>query len=72
MGTQTDVRTDVYSFGCVMYETLSGHLAVDGDRSYEMMNKHINHAPVSLVEIRCAGATKAGARIDLESICKGS
>lgn len=48
MGTQTDVRTDVYSFGCVMYETLSGHLAVDGDNSYEMMNKHINHAPVSL------------------------
>lgn len=47
-GSTTDVRTDVYSFGCVMYETLSGRLAIDGDTSYEMMNKHINEAPLSL------------------------
>lgn len=51
MGAAMDRRTDVYSFGCVMYETLSGHLPVEGDNSYEMMNKHINEVPLSLSKI---------------------
>lgn len=51
MGAAMDRRTDVYSFGCVMYETLSGHLPVEGDNSYEMMNKHINEVPLSLSKV---------------------
>ncbi len=47
-GGPIDFRTDIYSFGCVMYEVLSGRLPIEGDNSYEMMNKHINEAPVSL------------------------
>lgn len=47
-GGPIDSRTDIYSFGCVMYEVLSGRLPIEGDNSYEMMNKHINEAPVSL------------------------
>ena len=53
-GGPIDFRTDIYSFGCVMYEVLSGKLPIDGDTSYEMMNKHINEAPRSLSK---SGAT---------------
>ncbi len=48
MGTSMDVRTDIYCFGCVMYEVLSGRLPLIGDNSYEVMHKHINEAPISL------------------------
>jgi len=48
MGTATDVRTDIYSFGIVMYEILSGKLPLVGDNSYEVMNKHIHETPVLL------------------------
>ena len=51
MGVATDQRTDVYSFGCVMYEMLSGKLPIGGDTSYEMMNRHINEVPRSLSKI---------------------
>ncbi|MDZ4835857.1 MAG: serine/threonine-protein kinase [Candidatus Melainabacteria bacterium] len=48
MGTVMDMRTDIYCFGCVMYEVLSGKLPLIGDTSYEVMHKHINEAPISL------------------------
>ncbi len=48
MGTAVDVRTDIYCFGCVMYEVLSGRLPLDGETSYEVMHKHINESPISL------------------------
>lgn len=48
MGTAVDVRTDIYCFGCVMYEVLAGRLPLDGETSYEVMHKHINESPISL------------------------
>jgi len=48
MGTAMDLRTDIYCFGCVMYEALSGKLPLEGDSSYEVMHKHINEAPITL------------------------
>lgn len=48
MGTAVDARSDVYCFGCVMYEVLSGRLPLDGETSYEVMHKHINESPISL------------------------
>lgn len=50
-GTALDERTDIYSFGCVMFEVLSGRLPVSGDTPYEIIHKHINEAPIDLSKI---------------------
>jgi serine/threonine-protein kinase len=42
MGKQLDVRSDIYSLGCLMYETLSGIPPFVADTILETMNKHVN------------------------------
>lgn len=46
-----DVRTDLYSLGCVFYEALSGRKAFEGETMNEVIDKHINHdiVPLNLV-----------------------
>jgi Tol biopolymer transport system component len=36
-GREVDARTDIFSFGCVMYELLTGHRAFDGQTSSSVM-----------------------------------
>lgn len=43
-----DERTDLYSLGCVFYESLSGRKAFDGDTVAAVIDKHINHDIVPL------------------------
>ncbi|HEY1051955.1 MAG TPA: serine/threonine-protein kinase, partial [Prosthecobacter sp.] len=38
-----DVRTDLYSLGCVFYEALSGRKAFDGESMNAVIDRHINH-----------------------------
>lgn len=43
-----DVRTDLYSLGCVFYEALSGRKAFEGETLNEVIDKHINHDIIPL------------------------
>ena len=47
----TDVRTDLYSLGCVFYEALSARKAFDGKTVNEVIDKHIDHDLVPLNQV---------------------
>jgi serine/threonine protein kinase len=51
MGQPLDQRSDLYSFGCVMFEVLSGKKAFTGDLPMEIMWKHLKDATTSLKAI---------------------
>ncbi|MDR3615793.1 MAG: protein kinase [Candidatus Obscuribacterales bacterium] len=44
-GEKLDVRSDIYSMGCLMYECLAGHPPHSGDNTLEVLYKHINVVP---------------------------
>ncbi|MBX9688657.1 MAG: serine/threonine protein kinase [Candidatus Obscuribacterales bacterium] len=47
-GQNTDGRSDIYSFGCVMYEVLSGQVPFSGNHPIETIMKQINEKPARL------------------------
>lgn len=49
MGLKLDARSDIYSFGCVMYEALTGERAFDGTDAFDCMNMHM-HGGVSFAD----------------------
>lgn len=46
-----DVRSDIYSLGCLMYEVLTGTPLFAGDNAIEMMCKQVAEVPKSVIEI---------------------
>lgn len=49
-GTGVDKRSDIYSFGCVLFECLTGSPPFFGDSAMSTMMKRLSEAPVSLKE----------------------
>src|SRR6202171_982684 len=47
-GQQVDHRTDIFSFGAILYEMLSGRRAFKGDSSVETMNAILKEDPPEL------------------------
>ena len=47
-GGRLDHRADIYSFGCMLYELLSGRPPFTGNSTNELLTKHLKAAPPSL------------------------
>jgi len=45
MQKRLDVRTDVYSLGCVLFEAVTGRRPFISESSLEVMHQHLNNAP---------------------------
>jgi serine/threonine protein kinase len=71
LGQQLDVRSDIYSFGCVMYEALMGVPALASDSVFKTMMKHIHDMPASFKDIRPEAKNLAGLeRIVFKALAK--
>jgi serine/threonine protein kinase len=44
-GQEVDLRTDLYSLGATLYESLVGDTPFDGNTHFEIMTKHLNEPP---------------------------
>jgi len=51
LGKNVDVRSDLYSFGAVLYEALSGKPPFQGDDPIKVIFGHIHDHPVSLTKL---------------------
>jgi class 3 adenylate cyclase len=47
LGRQADARSDLYSWGCVLYEMVTGRPPFLGDDTVAIISQHINTAPVA-------------------------
>ena len=51
-GFKFDARSEIYSFGCLMYEVLSGRVPFEGDESLALLSKHAKDPVPTFEEIR--------------------
>ena len=47
-GKEVDARADIYSFGCMVYELMSGKVPFTATSSTELLNKHLKSKPPEL------------------------
>lgn len=67
-GQAVDHRTDIFSFGSVLYEMLTGRRAFRGDSQVETMNAILKEDPPELASAR--GSTVSGVSPALEQIVR--
>ena len=53
-GGTVDARSDLYSFGVTLYESLTGRKPFEADTSYSVLNAHLTVAPVPPIEVNPA------------------
>ena len=53
-GEPADERSDIYSFGCILYECITGMPPHTADNPIGLMNKHVNETAIP--PSQCAGA----------------
>ncbi len=52
LGRELDIRSDIYSMGIVIYESLTGTLPIIGKTMMETMSKHLSDRPPSFATVR--------------------
>ncbi len=60
-GDEVDERSDIYSFGCIMHEVLSGKSPFAAENSVKVILRHLNEAPPAL-------PTNLGISADLKEV----
>lgn len=51
---EIDHRSDIFSFGCILFEAVTGHKAFEGKDAIDSLNKIIREPPPSLSEFNAA------------------
>jgi serine/threonine protein kinase len=49
-GGNVDARSDIYSFGCLMFETLTATALFEGDTVFDTIQRHLKDIPDNLTE----------------------
>lgn len=68
-GEPLDARSDIYSFGCVLFELLAGRPPYTGADTNEILNKHVQ-AVVPAVDKFNANATSAATKLIRQLLAK--
>jgi eukaryotic-like serine/threonine-protein kinase len=53
-GGTVDARSDLYSLGITLYESLTGRKPFQADTSFSVLNAHLNEAPVPPIQVNPA------------------